>query len=86
MRIIFAILFTVIFGLIGARLAGPVGDWLLLQPTFETLQPKFESPDQAAYFEFAARLVITGLIGLIGLVVGLIIAGLMRRRLIRREN
>ncbi len=79
MRVIFGILFAVIIGLIGARLAGPIGDWLLLQPTFE-------SPDQAANFDLVVRVSITLAFAVLGTIVGVLLGGPMRRRLIRREG
>ncbi len=79
MRIIFAILFAVIFGLIGARFAGPFVDWLIGTQAFE-------SPDQVAYFDLVARLVVTGVVALIGVFLGILVAGRLRGRLIRRES
>jgi ABC-type multidrug transport system fused ATPase/permease subunit len=79
MRIIFAILFAVIFGLIGARFAGPFVDWLIGTQAFE-------SPDQVAYFDLVARLVVTSVVALIGVFLGILVAGRLRGRLIRRES
>ncbi len=79
MRVILGILFFVLFGFFGAFFAGPVGDWLISLPTFE-------SPDQQAYFDYVARFGVTVAIGLIGAVLGVLIGGRLRGRLIRRES
>lgn len=79
MRIIFAIIFAVIFGLIGAMFAGPFVDWLIGTQAFE-------SPDQVAKFDLIARLGVTGAAALIGVILGIIVAGMMRSRLIRHES
>ncbi len=79
MRIISGIFFAVIFGLIGARFAGPAVDWLIGTQIFE-------SPDEVAKFDLFARLGVTAAIALIGLVVGLIVAARLRGRLIRSES
>lgn len=86
MRIIFGILFGVFAGLAGAYLAGPVGDWLLLQDNVEILRPTFESPDQAAYFDIVVRLAITLIFAFFGLILGILVAGRLRSRLIRQES
>jgi hypothetical protein len=79
MKIISGIFFAVIFGLVGARFAGPAVDWLIGTQVFE-------SPDQVAKFDLFARLGVTVAIALIGLFVGLIVAAGLRRRLIRSES
>lgn len=86
MRLIFGILFAVLFGLAGAFFAGPIGDWLLLQNNIETLRPTFESPDQAAYFDLVVRLTITGVVAFVGMLFGLFVAARMRKRLIQKES
>ena len=79
MKIISGIFFAVIFGLVGARFAGPFVDWLIGTQVFE-------SPDQVAKFDLIARLGVTIAIALIGLIVGLIVAARLRGRLIRTES
>jgi hypothetical protein len=79
MKIISGIFFAVIFGLVGARFAGPAVDWLIGTQVFD-------SPDQVAKFDLFARLGVTVAIALIGLFVGLIVAAGLRRRLIRSES
>lgn len=79
MRVIFGILFAVIFGLIGARFAGPFVDWLIGTQAFE-------NPDQVAYFDLVARLSVTLAAALIGVIIGLVVAARLRTRLIRRES
>ena len=86
MKIIFGILFAVFAGLAGAYTAGPIGDWLLLQENFEAIRPTFESPDEAAYFDLVVRLSITLAFAFVGMIVGILIAGALRGRLIRQEN
>jgi hypothetical protein len=86
MKIIFGILFAVFFGLAGAYAAGPIGDWLLLQENIEAIRPTFESPDQAAYFDLVVRLTITLGFAFVGMIVGILIAGGLRGRLIRQEH
>lgn len=78
MRVISGILFFVLFAFLGAFFAGPFGDWLI------TL-PKFDSPDQHAYFDYVVRIGVTVAIGLIGAIVGVLVAGRLRGRVIRRE-
>ena len=79
MRIIFGILFAVILGFVGAFFAGPLGDWLIALP-------KFESPDQVAYFDYVVRLGVTIAFGLVGALIGVIIAGRLHGLLIRRPS
>jgi uncharacterized membrane protein YeaQ/YmgE (transglycosylase-associated protein family) len=79
MRVIFGIIFAVIFGFLGAFFAGPLGDWLISLP-------KFSSPDQVAYFDYVVRIGVTVAIGLVGAVVGVLVAGRFRGRLIRKES
>lgn len=79
MRVILGIVFAVIFGLAGARLAGPAVDWLIGTQAFE-------SPDQVAYFDLVARLSFTAVIALVGLLIGILIAGRLRNRVIQRES
>ena len=78
MRVIFGILFGVIFGLGGARFAGWFAD--LIQ-----MEKRFESPDQVAQFRLVAEVSVTLAIALIGVAVGLIVAAKLRPRLFRRE-
>ncbi len=86
MKIIFGILFAVFSGLAGAYVAGPIGDWLLLQESIEVIRPTFESPDQAAYFDIVVRLIITLGFAFIGMIIGILVAGRLRSRLIRQES
>jgi hypothetical protein len=79
MRIIFSILFGVFFALLGARLAGWLGDALLDLKTFE-------SPDQVATFQLIAQLGITALVAVVGVMVGLLVAARLRPRLFRKEG
>lgn len=79
MRVIFGILFAVIAGLAGARFAGPFVDWLIGTQAFE-------SPDQVAYFDLVARVSVTVAAAIVGAVLGILIARLLRGRLIRRES
>jgi MFS family permease len=79
MRVIFGILFAVIIGLVGARFAGPFVDWLIGTQAFE-------SPDQVAYFDLIARVGVTVAAALIGALLGILFAGRLRGRLIRRES
>ena len=86
MKIIFGILFAVFSGLAGAYAAGPIGDWLLLQENIDLIRPTFESPDQAAYFDIVVRLAITLGFAFIGMIIGILIAGRLRSRLIHHES
>jgi hypothetical protein len=79
MRIISGILAFVLFGFLGAFFAGPVGDWLISLPTFE-------SPDQQADFDFIARIGVTVATGLVGAIIGIVLAGLLRGQVIRRDH
>lgn len=78
MRVIFSIMFGVVFGLLGARLAGWLAD--LIQ-----MEKRFESPDQVAQFRLVAEVSITVLIALIGVVIGLAVARTLRHHLIRKD-
>jgi hypothetical protein len=77
-RVIFSIMFGVVFGLLGARLAGWLAD--LIQ-----MEKRFESPDQVAQFRLVAEVSITVLIALAGVLIGLAVARTLRRHLIRRD-
>ena len=79
MRVIFGILFAVIVGLIGARLAGPFVDWLIGTQAFE-------SPDQVAYFDLVARAGFTVFTAIVGAIIGVLVAGRLRGRLIRKDS
>ena len=78
MRIIFGILFGVIFGLGGARFAGWLTD--LIQ-----MEQRFESPDQVAQFRLVAEVGVTLAIALIGVAVGLVVAAKLQPRLFRKD-
>jgi uncharacterized membrane protein YeaQ/YmgE (transglycosylase-associated protein family) len=77
-RIIFGILFGVIFALVGARFAGWLTD--LIQ-----MEQRFDSPDQVAQFRLVAEVGVTLAIALVGVAIGLIVAARLRPRLFRRE-
>jgi hypothetical protein len=79
MKVIFGIVFAVLFGLVGARFAGPIGDWLIATQVFE-------SPDQVANFDLIVRLGVTFVIALIGASVGILIGGRLKRYAIRTES
>jgi hypothetical protein len=79
MRVIFGIIFAVLFGLIGARFAGPLGDWLISTQVFT-------SPDEVANFDLFVRLGVTLVIALAGAVVGALVAGRLKRYAIRTES
>jgi hypothetical protein len=79
MRVISGIVFFVLFAFLGAFFAGPLGDWLM------TL-PKFDSPDQHAYVDYVVRFGVTIAMGLVGAVIGILIAGRLRGQVIRRES
>lgn len=79
MKLIFGILFAVVIGLIGARFAGWFVDWLIGTQTFV-------SPDQVDQFELIARGGVTLLAMLIGAILGVILAGRLKGRVIRRES
>jgi hypothetical protein len=72
-------MFFVLFAFLGAFFAGPLGDWLIALP-------RFESPDQHAYFDYVVRIGVTVAIGLIGAFIGVLLAGRLHGRLIRRES
>ena len=78
MRVIFSIMFGVVFGLLGARLAGWLAD--LIQ-----MEKRFESPDQVAQFRLVAEVSITVLIALVGVVIGFAVARTVRHHLIRKD-
>lgn len=78
MRIIFSIVFAVIAGLAGARFAGWLADRLLDVK-------RFESPDQVDQFRLIAEVSVTVAAALIGVLIGLALAALARRRFFRRE-
>ncbi len=79
MRVIFAIVFAVILGLVGARFAGWFVDWLLGTQTFV-------SPDQVAQFDTVARIGVTVAAMLIGAIVGVLLASRLKHRVIQRES
>jgi hypothetical protein len=79
MKVIFGIVFAVLFGLVGARFAGPIGDWLIATQVFE-------SPDQVANFDLAVRLAVTLLIALAGAFIGTLVGGRLKRYAIRAEG
>ena len=79
MKVIFGIVFAVLFGLVGARFAGPIGDWLIATQVFE-------SPDQVANFDLAVRLAVTLLIALSGAFIGTLVGGRLKRYAIRAEG
>ena len=79
MKVIFGIVFAVLFGLVGARFAGPIGDWLIATQVFE-------SPDQVANFDLIVRLGVTFVIALTGALVGILIGGRLKRYAIRTEG
>lgn len=78
MRIVFSIMFGVVFGLLGARLAEWV--WNIIQ-----MEKRFESPDQVAQFRIVAEVGITVLVALLGVAIGLAVARMLRHQLIRRD-
>jgi hypothetical protein len=77
-RIIFSIMFGVVFGLLGARLAGWLAD--LIQ-----MEKRFESPDQVAQFRLIAEVSITVLVALLGVLIGLLVARTLRHHLIQKD-
>jgi hypothetical protein len=79
MKVIFGIVFAVLFGLVGARFAGPIGDWMIATQVFE-------SPDQVANFDLIVRLGVTLVIALTGAFVGILIGGRLKRYAIRTES
>jgi hypothetical protein len=79
MRVISGILFFVLFAFLGAIFAGPLGDWLIALP-------KFDSPDQHAYFDTVVRIGVTVATGIIGAFIGVLVARRLRGHFIRRES
>ena len=79
MRIIFGIVFAVIFTFLGARFAGWLGDLLIGAQ-------RFASPDQVAEFEQIARIAVTAAIAILGAVIGVVLAPRLKSRMIRREG
>jgi hypothetical protein len=77
-KAILGIFFFVIFGLIGMRVAGELSTALIGTRTFE-------SPDGVAQFNLYANLGISLLFALLGLVIGILLAGRFKGRLIRKE-
>jgi membrane associated rhomboid family serine protease len=78
MKIIFAILFAVIAGLIGMRFAGwAAGELVDTQ--------KFTSPDQHATFLTIAEIGISAAAALVGAIIGVLVAGVLKKRAIRSE-
>ena len=78
MRIIFAIMFAVILGLVGARFAGWFVDWLLGTQTFV-------SPDQVAQFDLVARIGVTLVVAIFGAIIGIVIGGRLKKRMTQHE-
>lgn len=78
MKAILSIVFFVIFGLIGMRLSGPLAKSLIGTRTFE-------SPDEVAQFTLVANIGIALAIACIGIVVGLMLAPRLHRKLVRDE-
>ncbi len=79
MKLIFGVLFAVIFGLAGARFAGWAANQLL-----DHVQ--FTDPDQVGAFLLRAHIGITLAIALIGAVVGVLVARALKPRVIRRDG
>lgn len=79
MKAILSIFFFVVFGLLGMRISGPAAKALIGTRTFN-------SPDEVAQFTLIANIGIALLIALLGVVIGLMLAPAMRRRLIRDES
>jgi hypothetical protein len=78
-RTIFAILFFVLFLLPGAYLAG-----FAAAPLAET--QRFESPDQHAQFMQMIEYGVTLTVGLVGAVIGLIVAGWLKPLFFRNSS
>jgi hypothetical protein len=78
-RTIFAILFFVLFLVPGAYLAG-----FAAAPLAET--QRFESPDQHAQFMQMIEYGVTLTVGLVGAVIGLIVAGWLKPLFFRRSS
>jgi len=79
-RVIFGILFAVIFGIGGARFAGWLADFIQIE-----LAKRFEGPEQVDQFRLIAEMSVTVAAALLGVVVGLVVASLVRHRFFRRE-
>ncbi len=79
MRAVVSIFLFVVFGLVGLRLAGPLGKLALTQL-------RFDSPDQHAHTMLYANIGIALGIALIGVVIGLAVAPALERRVIRDER
>lgn len=80
MKLIFGIIFGVAAGLAGARFAGWLADYIQI-----TLGKRFESPDQVAEFRLVAEVSVTVAAALIGVLLGLAVAAMLRHRFFRRE-
>ncbi len=78
MKPIFGVIGAVIFGLIGARLAGYLDD-----PVLDNF--KFTSPDAVDMVTWAVYLGVTLLFVVIGAVVGSWLGGRLDRRMIKTE-
>ncbi len=79
MKAVLSIFFFVVFGLIGLRLSGPLGKIALAQL-------RFDSPDQHASLMLTVNIGIALAFALLGVVIGLVLAPSLRRRLIREES
>jgi hypothetical protein len=79
MKAIFGILFAVLAGLTGARLAGYAVDLLLDMK-------RFTSPDHVDMYDLIAKVGITLTAAALGAFLGVWVAGKLRGRFIRREN
>lgn len=79
MKAIFGILFFVLFGAIGARVAGFAGTALI--SAF-----RFESPDQVDQFTWVAYGGITLVIAVIGAFIGVCVAGRLRPLFFRKQS
>lgn len=78
MKAIFGILFFVIFGLIGARVAGFAGTALI--HAF-----RFDSPDQVDQFTMASYVGITLVIAVAGALIGVWVATRLRPLFFRKQ-
>ncbi len=79
MKIIFAILFFVIFALPGARLGGFAATELIATQ-------RFENPDQVAQFTTAIELGVMAAVGIIGAIFGIWLAGRLKPVFFRKSS